>query len=240
MNASLSHIRSLLARFYEGSATPDQVSELEAFFASASPASLPDDLLPDFALFASKEKCTIPADLESKAFAALDRTRQRRWKRILSRVAAAAALTAVLAAGTAVWLSRDTQSPAQPAPRSLQAAERIDTAAPAPLAPEAAPAAPEQIACAAPAKKVKKSLPKAPVGTVSAQNQPAGLAQTEAAMAQAKAAMEKACAMLALSRRLSCQALEQSKQNVNAAIEAPLERVRTVLAQPLPTVNIPS
>lgn len=46
--------------------------------------------------------------------------------------------------------------------------------------------------------------------------------------------------MLALSRKLSCQALEQSKQSVNAAIEAPLERVRTVLAQPLPTVNIPS
>ena len=169
---NIDNIRRLVERYYDGTATPDEVGAITDFFRRSDVDELPDDLRADAMIFTetalAKATGPVPDGLESRLDSFIDslpeKPSRRRGLIVRLSLSAAAAVAVVFGLGLAL-LSRNTREQVEPSDNSLMASESIlqpvDTAVtvitePSPLPDESlAEAVAPVVKKSAPARKVK-------------------------------------------------------------------------------------
>lgn len=115
----INEIRRLIARYYDGSCSPDEELELEEYFCLTPDSELPDDLRADVAMFralamaGSSDDIELPAGLDERLDAVTADAPVRRKPLIIRYLSIAAAAAVVLAIGIGLLnLSRPAEQPA--------------------------------------------------------------------------------------------------------------------------------
>lgn len=115
----INEIRRLIARYYDGSCSPDEELELEEYFCLTPDSELPDDLRADAAMFralamaADSDDIELPADLDERLDAVTADAPVRRKPIIIRYLSIAAAAAVVIAIGIGLLnLSRPAEQPA--------------------------------------------------------------------------------------------------------------------------------
>lgn len=102
---AINEIRRLIARYYDGSCSPDEELELEEFFCLTPDSELPDDLRADAAMFralamaGSSDDIELPAGLDERLDAVTADAPVRRKPVIIRYLSIAAAAAVVIAIG---------------------------------------------------------------------------------------------------------------------------------------------
>lgn len=101
----INQIRRLIARYYDGSCSPDEELKLEEYFCLTTDSELPDDLRADAAMFralsmtCSSDDIELPTGLDERLDAVTDNSRVRRKPVIIRYLSLAAAAALVLTVG---------------------------------------------------------------------------------------------------------------------------------------------
>lgn len=114
----INEIRRLIARYYDGSCSPDEELELEEYFCLTTDSELPDDLRADAAMFralamaADSDDIELPAGLDERLDAVTADAPVRRKTVIIRYLSIAAAAAVVIAIGISLLtLSRPAEQP---------------------------------------------------------------------------------------------------------------------------------
>lgn len=115
----INEIRRLIARYYDGSCSPDEELELEEYFCLTPDSELPDDLRADAAMFralamaGSSDDIELPAGLDERLDAVTADAPVRRKPLIIRYLSIAAAAAVVIVIGISLLtLSRPAEQPA--------------------------------------------------------------------------------------------------------------------------------
>lgn len=114
----INEIRRLIARYYDGSCSPDEELELEEYFCLTPDSELPDDLRADAAMFralamaGSSDDIELPTGLDERLDAVTADAPVRRKPVIIRYLSIAAAAAVVIAIGISLLnLSRSAEQP---------------------------------------------------------------------------------------------------------------------------------
>lgn len=115
----INQIRRLIARYYDGTSSPDEELELEEYFCLTPDSELPDDLRADAAMFralamaGSSDDIELPTGLDKRLDAVTADAPVRRKPVIIRYLSIAAAAAVVIAIGISLLtLSRPAEQPA--------------------------------------------------------------------------------------------------------------------------------
>lgn len=232
---TIDNVCSLLARYYEGDATAEEVASLGEFFSHSE--AVPDDLAVDAAIFralaeAHEAEIAVPEGLRERIVAATvgSRSRRSRFLWLKPALAVAASLAVAITAGVGL-LQIGSSAPSDASDMLATAADTVHTIVVAEIEPdkvsdvamvaEAPVAKPAPVAEPAPRRrKAVKAAPGAPV---------AQYTREVTDPAEAAEVIQEVFAMLQRSREASearLQACMESTGDAMAAVRDPLAKIK--------------
>lgn len=226
---TIDNVRSLLARYYEGDATAEEVAALGEFFSHSE--AVPDDLAVDAAIFralaeAHEAEIAVPEGLRERIVAATvgSRSRRSRFLWLKPALAVAASLAVAITAGVGL-LQIGSSAPSDASDMLATAADTVHTIVVAEIEPDkvsdVAMVAEAPVAEPAPRRrKAVKAAPGAPV---------AQYTREVTDPAEAAEVIQEVFAMLQRSREASearLQACMESTGEAMAAVRDPLAKIK--------------
>ena len=226
---TIDNVCSLLARYYEGEATAEEVAALGEFFSHSE--AVPDDLAVDAAIFralaeAHEAEIAVPEGLRERIVAATvgSRSRRSRFLWLKPALAVAASLAVAITAGVGL-LQIGSSAPSDASDMLATAADTVHTIVVAEIEPDkvsdVAMVAEAPVAKPAPRRrKAVKAAPGAPVVQYTREvTDPAEAAEV----------IQEVFAMLQRSREASearLQACMESTGDAMAAVRDPLAKIK--------------
>lgn len=226
---TIDNVRSLLARYYEGDTTAEEVAALGEFFSHSE--AVPDDLAVDAAIFralaeAYEAEIAVPEGLRERIVAATvgSRSRRSRFLWLKPALAVAASLAVAITAGVGL-LQIGSSAPSDASDMLATAADTVHTIVVAEIEPDkvsdVAMVAEAPVAKPAPRRrKAVKAAPGAPV---------AQYTREVTDPAEAAEVIQEVFAMLQRSREASearLQACMESTGEAMAAVRDPLAKIK--------------
>lgn len=231
---TIDNVRSLLARYYEGDATAEEVAALGEFFSHSE--AVPDDLAVDAAIFralaeAHEAEIAVPEGLRERIVVATvgSRSRRSRFLWLKPALAVAASLAVAITAGVGL-LQIGSSAPSDASDMLATAVDTVHTIVVAEIEPDKvsdvamvaeAPVAEAPVAEPAPRRrKAVKAAPGAPV---------AQYTREVTDPAEAAEVIQEVFAMLQRSREASearLQACMESTGEAMAAVRDPLAKIK--------------